>query len=88
MPNISLLPGDRDISLDDNRQAISDNYIKQVVEGPDGPTVETIARIPAVDQTFGGLFTPETPAPDRQNPECTEVDLPWAGQAEPVNFGG
>jgi branched-chain amino acid transport system substrate-binding protein len=77
-----------DVRLDENRQAISDNYIKQVVEGPDGPTVETIARIPEVDQSFGGLFTPETPAPDRQNPECVEADLPWAGQAEPVDFGG
>ena len=91
LSNIELSGSDAaygDITLDDNRQAISDNYIKQVVEGPDGPTVETIARIPEVDQTFGGLFTPETPAPDRQNPECTEADLPWAGQAEPVNFGG
>jgi branched-chain amino acid transport system substrate-binding protein len=77
-----------DVRLDDNRQAISDNYIKQVVEGPDGPTVQTLARIPEVDQQFGGAFTPDTPAPDRNNPECVETDLPWAGQAEPVDFGG
>jgi branched-chain amino acid transport system substrate-binding protein len=76
-----------DVRLDENRQAISDNYIKQVVEGPKGATVETIARIPEVDQSFGGLFTPDTPAPDRQNPECVEADLPWAGEAEPVDFG-
>ena len=75
-----------DVTLDENRQAISDNYIKQVVEGPDGPTVETIARIPGVEQSFGGVFTSETPPPDRQNPPCEEVDLPWEGQSEPVDF--
>ena len=75
-----------DVVLDENRQAISDNYVKQVVEGPDGPTVQTISRIPAVDQQFGGAFTADTPAPDRTNPTCEERDLPWAGQAEPVDF--
>jgi branched-chain amino acid transport system substrate-binding protein len=75
-----------DIRLDDNRQAISPNYIKQVVEGEDGPTVQTIARIPDVDQTFGGAFTPDTPAPDRENPTCEERELPWEGEAEAVDF--
>jgi len=75
-----------DIVLDENRQAISDNYIKQVVEGPDGVTVQTIARVPNVEQSFGGAFTPDTPAPDRNNPACEERDVPWAGQAEPVDF--
>src|SRR5829696_7921506 len=41
------------ISLDENRQAISNNYVKRVVPDADGdgvPEVETIRRIPDVDQ--------------------------------------
>jgi branched-chain amino acid transport system substrate-binding protein len=89
LANIELTGSDAaygDVTLDENRQAISPNYIKQVVEGPDGATVQTIARIPDVDQQFGGAFTPDTPAPDRENPTCEERDLPWEGQAEPVDF--
>jgi len=59
------------ISLDENRQAISNNYVKRVVPDADGdgvPEVETIRRIPDVDQSFGGTFTPDSPAPDRSNP--------------------
>jgi branched-chain amino acid transport system substrate-binding protein len=42
-----------------------------------------------VDQTFGGFFSPETPAPDRENPTCEKKDPPsWVGKAEEVNFGG
>jgi branched-chain amino acid transport system substrate-binding protein len=76
------------ITLDENRQAISDNYVKKVVPGKGGdpPTVQTILRIPEVEQSFGGVFTEDTPPPDRENPECEEADLPWAGQAEEVNF--
>ncbi len=55
---------------------------------PTDRTVETIARIPEVDQTFGGLFSPDTPAPIARTRSATKADLPWAGQAEPVNFGG
>jgi branched-chain amino acid transport system substrate-binding protein len=79
-----------DIRLDENRQAISDNYVKQVVagEGNKPPSVQTIARVPDVDQSFGGTFTPDTPAPDRKNPTCEERDLPWEGALEPVDFGG
>ena len=33
---------------------------------------------------FGGTFTPETPPPDRNNPECVERELPWTGNAEVV----
>jgi branched-chain amino acid transport system substrate-binding protein len=77
------------ITLDDNRQAISNNYVKRVVPDKDGdgvPEVETFRRIPDVDQAFGGTFTPETPPPDRSNPECEQRDLPWVGNAEEVNF--
>jgi len=79
-----------DVRLDENRQAISDNYVKHVVAGEGGapPSVETLSRVPDVDQAFGGAFTPDTPSPDRKNPTCEERELPWAGALEPVDFGG
>jgi branched-chain amino acid transport system substrate-binding protein len=75
-----------DVRLDENRQAISDNYVKHVVKGEGGglPMAETLARVPNVDQAFGGAFTPDTPSPDRDNPTCEERELPWEGQLEPV----
>ena len=78
-----------DVRLDENRQAISDNYVKHIVEGEGGvPTAETLARVPNVDQAFGGAFTPDTPSPDRENPTCEDRELPWEGALEPVDFGG
>jgi branched-chain amino acid transport system substrate-binding protein len=77
------------ITLDDNRQAISNNYVKRVVPDADGdgvPEVQTFLRIPDVDQSFGGTFTPDSPPPDRSNPPCEQRDIPWVGQAEEVNF--
>ena len=53
------------------------------------PDVQTISSIPEVDQSFGGVFTADTPAPDRENPKCEKgTPPPWVGNAEPVNFGG
>ena len=50
---------------------------------------ESDAVFAKVDQSFGGVFTADTPAPDRQNPTCEEgTPPPWVGNAEPVNFGG
>jgi branched-chain amino acid transport system substrate-binding protein len=69
-----------EIRLDENRQAIQDNFVRVLTA--DGPV--TIWRIPEVAQDFGGTFTPETPPPDRTNPECVEKDLPWVGNAEVV----
>jgi len=80
-----------DVELDENRQAISDVYLKRIVEDSDGdgvPNVETFRRIPDVEQTFGGFFTPESSAPDRNNPRCEEGQAPpWVGNAEQVSFG-
>jgi branched-chain amino acid transport system substrate-binding protein len=80
-----------DVQLDDNRQAISSVYLKRIVKDKTGdgvPDVQTISRIPDVDQTFNGAFTPETPAPDRENPQCEQGEPPpWVGNAEQVNFG-
>jgi branched-chain amino acid transport system substrate-binding protein len=81
-----------DVKLDDNRQAISDVYVKKIVADKSGdgvPDVQTFERIPAVDQAFGGAFTADTPAPDRENPKCEKGSAPpWVGNAEKVSFGG
>jgi branched-chain amino acid transport system substrate-binding protein len=78
------------VKLDDNRQAITDNYIQQIVPDTNGdkvPDIKTIRRIPAVDQTFGGFFSPSTPALDRSNPKCEKKTPPaWVGNAEKVDF--
>lgn len=74
-----------EIRLDENRQAIMDNFLQQIVEDQTGdgvPDVQTISRIPEVDQTFAGFFSPETPSPDRDNPDCNNdaEPPPWTEQ--------
>jgi branched-chain amino acid transport system substrate-binding protein len=80
-----------DVKLDENRQAISDVFVKKIVADKTGdgvPDVQTFAKIPAVDQTFGGAFSADTPPPDRENPKCEKGQAPpWVGNAEKVNFG-
>jgi branched-chain amino acid transport system substrate-binding protein len=70
-----------EIELDENRQAIMDNFLQRIVGDTNGdgvPDVETIKTIEDVDQTFGGFFSPETPAPDRNNPQCKKgTPPPW-----------
>jgi len=52
------------------------------------PDVQTFARIPDVDQTFGGVFGPDTPPPGRENPKCEKGSPPpCAGNTEKVSFG-
>ena len=79
-----------DVKLDDNRQAISDVYVKKIVKDANGdgvPDVQTFRRIPEVDQTFNGVFSADTPAPDRTNPKCVKGEPPpWVGNAEEVDF--
>ena len=80
-----------DVRLDENRQAISNVFVKRIVRdqnGDDVPDVQTFRRIPNVDQTFGGFFGADSAAPDRNNPKCEKADPPpWVGQAEQVNAG-
>ena len=80
-----------DVKLDDNRQAISNVFVKKIVADKTGdgvPDVQTLRRIPDVDQTFGGFFSADTPAPDRENPKCEKgTPPPWVGNAEKVDFG-
>jgi branched-chain amino acid transport system substrate-binding protein len=76
------------VELDERRQAIQDQYPLQIVEGEDGaPTTAVVGMVPNVDQTFGGLFTPDSPPPGRDQPACEDVDLPWENQIQVVEGG-
>ena len=79
-----------EIKLDENRNGVADNFVKEIVPDSSGdkvPDVKTIRRIPGVEQTFGGTFTADTPAPDRTNPKCEKGNQPaWVGNAEEVDF--
>jgi branched-chain amino acid transport system substrate-binding protein len=72
------------IKLDENRQAIMDNFVQQIVADTTGdgvPDVRTIKTIPEVDQTFAGFFSKDTPSPDRDDPKCeTAEPPPWTQQ--------
>ena len=79
------------MKLDENRQAISNVFVKRIVKDANGdkvPDVETFRRIPDVDQTFGGFFGADSPAPNRNNPKCEKsTPPPWVGKAEEVSSG-
>jgi len=79
-----------DVKLDSNRQAISNVFLKKIVDDTTGdgvPDVQTFAQVNDVDQTFNGAFSAETPAPDRENPKCEAGEAPpWVGNSEAVNF--
>jgi branched-chain amino acid transport system substrate-binding protein len=76
------------IALDENLSAISDNYVQRVVPDLNGdkvPDAKTIRVIPDTDQQFGGLFSADAPAPDRENPKCEKGSPPeWVGNAEEI----
>jgi branched-chain amino acid transport system substrate-binding protein len=87
-PNDTVVPSGGIVELDDNRQAIQDQYPLQIVEGEDGaPTTAVVGMVPNVDQTFGGVFSESSPAPGREQPPCEEADLPWEGQIQVVENG-
>jgi branched-chain amino acid transport system substrate-binding protein len=71
------------ITIDENRNAIGNNYIIQATEQDDGTIVnKTLKTIPDVDQTFSGNFSADTPTPDRENPPCDPAQLQvpsWVG---------
>ena len=72
-----------DVTLDDNRQAISSGYVKKIVKDANGdgvPDVQTFRKVNDIDQTFNGVFSPETPAPDRDQPEVRGRRGPAVGR--------
>jgi hypothetical protein len=68
------------VRLDAHRQAIAPNYLNRLELNPKGQlAVRTFETVPAVEQTFGGLFSPTSPPPGRTNPPCKRGTPPaWA----------
>jgi branched-chain amino acid transport system substrate-binding protein len=77
------------LKLDSRRQAIQDQYQLQITKAAGSGTVtSTIAGyIANVDQTFGGYFSPNKPAPGRNYPPCVKKKLPWQGKIKVVKNG-
>ena len=71
-----------DVKLDDNRQAISNVFVKKIVADKTGdgvPDVQTLARIPDVDQTFGGVLQRRHAGAGPREPEVREGHAPAMG---------
>ena len=76
------------VRLDSRRQAIQDQYPLQVVKNADGSIgTKIVGFVPNVDQSFGGLFKPSSPAPGRSQPACVKKKLPWQGKIREVKNG-
>lgn len=76
------------VKLDANRQAIQDQWPVQIIKAPDGgPAITLTGYVPNVDQSFGGLFTKNSPAPGRTQPPCVKKKLPWQGKIREVKNG-
>ena len=67
------------LHLDKNRQAVIPVYYQQLYLKNGKLAIKTVGYIPNVDQTFGGTFSPKTPAPGRTYPPCVKRKLPWVG---------
>jgi branched-chain amino acid transport system substrate-binding protein len=70
------------INLDKNRAGIIPVYYQQLYQKSGKLAVKTVGYIPRVDQTFGGTFSPLTPAPGRTSPKCVKRSLPWVGKTQ------
>ncbi|MEA2304687.1 MAG: branched-chain amino acid transport system substrate-binding protein [Solirubrobacteraceae bacterium] len=88
MAKVTLPAPYGEIKLDDNRQAVTDVFYQQLYTKDGKLAVKTIAKIPSVDQTFGGTFSASTPAPGRNFPTCEKKSLPWIGKSQPVKVVG
>ncbi len=89
LSNITLDAPYGEITLDENRQAIVDTFVAQLVlDEESGEVVQkTVAIVPGVTQTFGGTYSSDTPPPERDNTPCEPRELPWQGNEIPVVDG-
>jgi len=76
------------MSLDANRNAIENVYLDQLYKNSKNQlAIKTVAMVPNVNQTFGGVFSHATPSPGRSFPTCVHKKLPWTGKEIPVVNG-
>jgi branched-chain amino acid transport system substrate-binding protein len=68
------------IRLDTRRQAVGPAFLGTVARDASGRfVVRQLRVVPNVEQTFGGYFSPTTPAPSRTQPVCRRGHPPsWA----------
>jgi branched-chain amino acid transport system substrate-binding protein len=68
-----------DVTLDENRNSVQPNYVVQIVNNGGKLGFKLVSTIDKVDQTFGGLFGPDSPDPSRDEPaKATGNPPPWA----------
>jgi branched-chain amino acid transport system substrate-binding protein len=67
------------VTLDDNRNSVQPAYVVQIVQNGGELGFEVVQTVPEVDQTFGGLFGPDSPEPSRTEPEGgAGTPPPWS----------
>jgi branched-chain amino acid transport system substrate-binding protein len=76
------------ITLDQNRNAITEAYIQQLYTKGGKLAVKTSYQVPNTTQSFGGIFTRNTPSPGRSFPTCTKRTPPrWVNNLVPIKNG-
>jgi branched-chain amino acid transport system substrate-binding protein len=67
------------VTLDENRNSLQPAYVVQIVKDGDELGFKVVDTVPEVNQTFGGLFGPDSPEPSRTEPAKAEGNPPpWA----------
>jgi branched-chain amino acid transport system substrate-binding protein len=88
LARVTLTTGYSRMHLDANRNAVEDTYIGQLYKNSKGQlALRTVAMVPQVSQSFGGVFSHSTPAPGRTFPKCVHKKLPWTGKEIPIVNG-
>jgi branched-chain amino acid transport system substrate-binding protein len=66
------------VKLDQNRNSIQPAFVVQVVKNGSDLGFKVVQTVDNVDQTFGGLFDANSPAPSRDQPQATKgTPPPW-----------
>jgi branched-chain amino acid transport system substrate-binding protein len=67
------------VKLDQNRNSIQPAFVVQIVKDNGSLGFKVVKQVNNVDQTFGGLFSANEPAPSRNSPKATPGNPPpWA----------